>query len=74
MSRFGQTLSVSQAAALCGLDRNKISYWIRSNKLRANRIGKSYAIIAEDLVFFLKSTHLNIPSELADANTTGSFF
>jgi len=39
-----QTLSVSQAAALCGVNRNTIGAWIRSGKIRAARIGRNYAI------------------------------
>jgi hypothetical protein len=61
-------LSVTQAAALCCEGRNTVGYWVRSNKLYANRVGKKYSIPVEELVLFLKSTGRNIPEELEEYN------
>ena len=67
-------LSVSQTAALCGVGRGTIGYWIRSKKLRANRVGRKYSIPVEDLLFFLKSTGQEIPTELIDGNLRSPCF
>jgi excisionase family DNA binding protein len=67
-------LSVSQAAALCGVGRTTVGYWIRSQKLRANRIGRNYSIPVQDLLFFLKSTGQKIPYELQGDNLKGPIF
>jgi excisionase family DNA binding protein len=69
-----KTLSVSQAAALCGVGRTTVGYWIRSRKLHANRVGRNYTIPVEDLLFFLKSTGQKPPSELLRENSNGPIF
>ena len=69
-----KTLSVAQAAALCTVNRNTIGLWIRSGKLRANRVGRNYRIPVEELLFFLKSTGQIIPDELAGEKLTGPYF
>ncbi|UCG05264.1 MAG: helix-turn-helix domain-containing protein [Desulfobacterales bacterium] len=74
MSIRQKTLSVSQAAALCGVGRTTVGYWIRSNKLRANRIGRNYSIPVQDLLYFLKSTGQKIPPILHDENLKGPIF
>jgi excisionase family DNA binding protein len=66
-----KTLPVSQAAALCGVGRTTVGYWIRSKKLRANRVGRNYSIPVQDLLYFLKSSGQKIPSELHDENLKG---
>jgi len=67
-------LSVSQAAALCGVGRTTVGYWIRSKKLHADRVGRNYSIPVQDLLFLLKSTGQKIPSELHGANSQGPIF
>ncbi len=62
------TLSVPKAAAICGVSRGTVGYWLRSGKLNAQRSGRNYAIPATELLFFLKSTGQKIPEELAAAN------
>ena len=74
MPNPSKTLSVSQAAALCGVGRTTVGYWIRSKKLRANRVGRNYSIPVQDLLFFLKSTGQEIPSKLQDENLKGPIF
>ncbi|PIP35212.1 MAG: hypothetical protein COS92_08475 [Desulfobacterales bacterium CG07_land_8_20_14_0_80_52_14] len=69
-----KTLTVSQAAALCGVNRNTIGFWIRSKKLGANRIGRNYAVPIDELVFFLKSTGQQIPKILEGKALRGPFF
>jgi excisionase family DNA binding protein len=69
-----QTLSVLQAATLCGVNRNTVGLWIRSGKLRANRVGRNYAIPVEELIFFLKSTGQYIPEELKSREISGPIF
>jgi excisionase family DNA binding protein len=69
-----ETLSVAQTAALCGVGRSTVGYWIRSTRLRANRTGKNYSIPREELLFFLKSTGRNIPDDLAGGDFRGPCF
>lgn len=60
-----QILTVSQVAAICGVNRNTVGLWIRSRKLHAERKGRNYSIPASELIFFLKSTGREIPDQLA---------
>jgi excisionase family DNA binding protein len=69
-----KTLSVSQTAALCGVGRTTVGYWIRSKKLRANRVGRNYSIPVQDLLYFLKSSGQKIPSKLHDESLKGPIF
>ena len=69
-----KTLSVSQAAALCGVGRTTVGYWIRSKKLHALRIGRNYTIPVEDLVFLLKNNRQRIPPELLCADSNRPIF
>ncbi len=74
MEQLSKTLSVAQAAALCLVNRNTIGSWIRSGKLRANRVGRNYRIPVQELLFFLKSTGQKIPDELGGDALTGPCF
>jgi len=51
-----KTLSVSQAASLCGpvVHSTVVEYWIQTRKVMASRVGKNYAILLRELLFFLK--------------------
>lgn len=69
-----KALSVSQAAVLCSVGRTTVGYWIRSKKLRANRVGRNYSIPVQDLLVFLKSTGQQIPPALQDENLKGPIF
>ena len=71
MTGTRKTLSVSQAATLCGVGRTTVGYWIRSKKLHARRVGRNYSIPLEDLLFFLKSSDQEIPPELLSGNSNG---
>lgn len=64
MFKDENTLSVQQAAVLCGLSRGTINYWIRTKKLYARRSGRNYSIPVEGLIQYLKSAGRKIPSEL----------
>ena len=64
MSKHPQTLSVTQAAELCGVGRTTVGYWVRSKKLRAERSGRNYSIPVEELLFYLQSTGQKVPHEL----------
>lgn len=66
--------TVSDVASLCGLDRNKVGYWVRSGKLHAKRSGKKYLIPHEELLFFLKSSGLKVPDSLSHGGTAGPAF
>ena len=55
MAGSNKSISVSEAAALCGVGRTTVGYWIRSKKLHAMRVGRNYSIPIDDLLFFLKS-------------------
>ena len=68
MSELPKTLSVSKAAALCGVGRTTVGYWIRSKKLYARRIGRNYTIPVEDLLFFLQKSGQRVPAELSHQN------
>ncbi len=70
-SRF---LSVTQAAAICNVGRTTVGYWVRSKKLFARRVGRSFTIPVEDLLHFLKSTGQPIPSELGNGSSNGPVF
>jgi excisionase family DNA binding protein len=74
MSELPKTLSVSRAAALCGVGRTTVGYWIRSKKLYARRVGRNYTIPVEDLLFFLQNSGQHVPSELCLKNSSGPIF
>ena len=69
-----KSLSVAQAAALCSVGRTTVGYWIRSKKLRANRVGRNYSIPVQDLLYFLRSTGQKMPLELQAENLKGPIF
>ena len=58
-------LSVAQAASLCSVGHSTVGYWVRKNKLRAQRLGRQYSIPVEELLLYLKSNGQKIPEELA---------
>ena len=74
MTRSQKTLSVSEAAAFCGVGRTTVGYWIRSKKLHATRQRRNYTIPVEDFLFFLKSSGQEIPLELLEGNSNGPIF
>jgi excisionase family DNA binding protein len=74
MDKYDKSLSVTQAATLCGVGRTTVGYWIRSNKLPASRKGKKYEIPVQDLLFFLKSGGYKIPVQLEKENLNGPVF
>ena len=74
MSRTQKSLSVSMAAAFCGVGRTTVGYWIRSKKLHAQRVGRNYTIPVEDLLFFLKNRGQKIPPELIHECSNKSIF
>lgn len=67
-------LTVSRAAALCGVNRNTIGAWIRSGKIRADKVGRKYFIPVEELVYFLQATGQKIPVELGGDRLSGPSF
>ncbi len=74
MDTIDKSLSVTEAAALCGVGRTTVGYWIRSNKLSAGRKGKKYEIPVQDLLYFLKAGGHQIPIELEKKNLNGPVF
>ena len=74
MSDRPKTLSVSRAAALCGVGRTTVGYWIRTKKLYASRLGRNYTIPVEDLLFFLQNSGQRVPSELYHEKSSGPIF
>ena len=74
MTSKKDALSVTETARLCGVGRTTIGYWIRSRKLRANRVGRNYSIPVEELLFFLKSSGQRIPKELVQDSMQGPCF
>jgi excisionase family DNA binding protein len=69
-----EVLSVSEAAALCGVGRGTVGYWIRSKKLQGDRVGRKYSIPVEDLLYFLRSNGQRVPSELLKGNVRSALF
>jgi len=74
MAGSQKSLSVSDAAGLCGVGRTTVGYWIRSKKLHAVRQGRNYTIAVEDLLFFLNASGLAIPRQLLEQNSRGPIF
>ena len=74
MSRPQNSISVSRAAALCGVGRTTVGYWIRSNKLHATRVGRNYTIAVEDLLYFLKNSGQEIPPGLLEDDCGRPYF
>lgn len=74
MAKAQKTISVSEAAALCGVGRTTVGYWIRSQKLHATRVGRNYTLAIADLLYFLQNTGQGIPPELRSDNSNGPFF
>jgi len=64
-----QMLSISQVASLCGKGHSTVGYWVRTNKLRAHRVGNQYSIPAEELLLYLKSNGHKVPDELAGVDS-----
>ena len=64
----GETVSVPQAAALCGVSRSTINNWIRAKRLFAKRSGKIYSVHTTDLLLLLESMGKAIPPGLRDTN------
>jgi len=67
-------LSVPETAALCGVTRSTINNWIKDKKLYATRSGRNYAVLAKEVLIFLKSTGREIPSELERDDLNGPLF
>jgi excisionase family DNA binding protein len=74
MTTSSKILSVSQAAAICKVGRTTVGYWVRSKKLFARKVGRSFAIPVEDLLHFLASTGQPIPPELGNGSSRGPLF
>jgi len=71
LKELRETVSVTQAAAICGVGRTTVGYWIRSKKLLASRKGKKYMIPVQDLLFFLKTSGQEIPEQLEKEDLKG---
>lgn len=63
-----ETVSVPEAAALCGVSRSTVNNWIRAKRLFAKRSGKIYSVRKTDLLLLLESMGKAIPPELRDTN------
>ena len=56
--------SVKQVADGCGVGRSTVGYWIRSGKLRADRVGRDYVVPVQDLLCFLSASGKRLPEGL----------
>lgn len=56
--------SVKQVADGCGVGRSTVGYWIRSGKLRADRVGRDYVVPEQDLLCFLNASGKRVPGWL----------
>jgi len=62
---LGQTrYSVKEVADGCGVGRSTVGYWIRSGKLRADRVGRDYVVPEQDLLCFLNISGKSVPAWL----------
>jgi excisionase family DNA binding protein len=52
MNGDNDILSVAEAAAALDLNRNNVQAWIAKGRLKAKRVGRSWAIKREDLEAF----------------------
>ncbi len=59
-----KTVSVPEAANICGVTRSTINNWINTKKLYARRSGRNYSVPKKELLLFLKSAGRTIPPEL----------
>ena len=64
MQSSEQRLSVSEVAECCGVGRSTVGYWVRSGKLRAERVGRDYTIAAQDLLHHLNNAGKPVPERL----------
>lgn len=55
MHHHQQTLTVSEAAELCGVGHSTVGYWVREKNLAALRVGRGYQISIPELMVFLKT-------------------
>lgn len=55
MTQQIQNLTVMDVAAICGVARSTVSYWISKKDLKAQRFGNKYMVSIDDLVIFLRS-------------------
>lgn len=74
VSEVKKMLSVSEAAAFCGVSRGTVGYWLRSRKIVGRRVGRAYSIPVEELLLFLKSTGQEIPAALVDNDARVPYF
>ncbi len=74
MHKVEETVSVPEAASLCGVNRATINNWINKKKLYAIRKDRNYAVPLKELLLFLKSTGREIPDELQNKDTVEPLF
>ena len=74
MVETSKAFSVAECAAICGVGRGTIHYWIKTEKLRVSRSGKSYRIPADDLLCFLRATRRPVPKILEQDATERPLF
>ncbi len=69
-----QTISVPEAAELCGVSRGTINNWIQAKRLVARRTGRVYTIHTTDLLVFLDAMGKPIPAGLENEKFTHPLF
>jgi len=69
-----ETISVPEAAELCGVSRSTISNWIQAKRLFARRSGKVYTIQKIDLLLLLEAMGKPIPKKLENGKFTRPLF
>jgi len=57
--------SVYEVAAMCGVGRSTVTYWIRNRGLNATRKGKGYRVSDSDLQAFLPAKGRDLPAGIA---------
>ncbi|MGB5158246.1 helix-turn-helix domain-containing protein [Desulfobacterium sp. N47] len=66
MSKQLQMLSVMDIAAICGVARSTVSYWIAKKSLPASRDGKKHVVSINNLIAFLEAEDYPVPKSLTE--------
>ena len=74
MQQNNNYYSVSECASLCGVGRGTVHYWIKTQKLHADRSGKSYKVHAQEILLFIKNSNRPLPKELSELISPAPLF
>ena len=58
-------LTVPEAARRVGKDPETVRRWIRSGRLRSEKVGTQHLVREEDLAHMVEGSHLDVPAHWA---------